>query len=100
MPIYVYRCENCGLEKDVLQKIADVPLSTCPQCHQESFAKQLTAPGFHLKGSGWYATDFKGKGDKAPPAPCQGAASESCATCPAAAAATTTAATTTATTTS
>lgn len=86
MPIYVYRCENCGLEKDILQKITDAPLSTCPACHQESFAKQLTAPGFHLKGSGWYATDFKGN---PPPSPCQGGTSDSCATCPAAAAAST-----------
>ena len=47
MPIYAYRCSSCGFEKDVLQKISDDPLTACPECHQESFTKQLTAPGFH-----------------------------------------------------
>lgn len=60
MPIYAYRCTACGFEKDVLQKLSDAPLNTCPECHADSFAKQLTAAGFQLKGSGWYATDFKG----------------------------------------
>ena len=64
MPIYAYRCSSCGHAKDVLQKISDPVLSTCPSCGQESFAKQLTAAGFQLKGSGWYVTDFRG-GDKA-----------------------------------
>jgi putative FmdB family regulatory protein len=60
MPIYAYRCSACGHAKDVLQKLSDAPLSTCPACGAESFSKQLTAAGFQLKGSGWYATDFKG----------------------------------------
>lgn len=60
MPIYAYRCSSCGHEKDVLQKMSDAQLTTCPECHGETFTKQLTAPGFQLKGSGWYATDFKG----------------------------------------
>ncbi|MCJ0765088.1 FmdB family zinc ribbon protein [Variovorax terrae] len=60
MPIYAYKCESCGLTKDVLQKISDAPLTDCPACGQSSFRKQLTAAGFQLKGSGWYATDFKG----------------------------------------
>jgi putative FmdB family regulatory protein len=60
MPIYAYKCAACGHEKDVLQKISDAPLTACPACGAESFAKQLTAAGFQLKGSGWYATDFKG----------------------------------------
>ncbi len=62
MPIYAYRCTACGHAKDVLQKMSDPVLSTCPACGAESFAKQLTAAGFQLKGSGWYATDFKGGG--------------------------------------
>ena len=77
MPIYAYRCGSCGFEKDVLQKLSDAPLTACPECHAESFSKQLTAAGFQLKGSGWYATDFKGgskpeakKSDNPPP--CQG----------------------------
>ncbi|MCQ8895274.1 zinc ribbon domain-containing protein [Limnobacter humi] len=60
MPIYAYRCQSCGFEKDVLQKISDAPLTRCPTCGQEHFAKQVTAPGFQLKGSGWYVTDFRG----------------------------------------
>jgi len=60
MPIYSYRCSSCGLHKDVMQKISDAPLSACPQCGNETFVKQLTAAGFQLKGSGYYATDFRG----------------------------------------
>ncbi|MBI1892414.1 MAG: zinc ribbon domain-containing protein [Burkholderiales bacterium] len=60
MPIYAYRCQNCGFAKDVLQKVSDVPLTDCPSCNQPTFKKQLTAAGFQLKGSGWYVTDFRG----------------------------------------
>jgi putative FmdB family regulatory protein len=60
MPIYAYKCESCGHAKDVLQKISAEPLRDCPACGKPSFAKQLTAAGFQLKGSGWYATDFRG----------------------------------------
>ena len=60
MPIYAYRCGSCGHAKDVLQKLSDAPLSTCPACGAEAFQKQITAAGFQLKGSGWYVTDFKG----------------------------------------
>lgn len=60
MPIYAYRCETCGHAKDVLQKVSDPVLSTCPACGAETFVKQLTAAGFQLKGSGWYVTDFRG----------------------------------------
>jgi putative FmdB family regulatory protein len=59
MPIYAYRCESCGHAKDVLQKVSDPLLTTCPACHVEAFKKQLTAAGFQLKGSGWYVTDFR-----------------------------------------
>jgi putative FmdB family regulatory protein len=60
MPIYAYKCGSCGHAKDVLQKISDAPLTDCPACGKSTFSKQLTAAGFQLKGSGWYATDFKG----------------------------------------
>jgi putative FmdB family regulatory protein len=73
MPIYAYRCEACGHAKDVLQKISDPVLSSCPACGADSFRKQLTAAGFQLKGSGWYATDFKSGGAATPP-PADGAA--------------------------
>ncbi len=62
MPIFAYRCESCGFQKDVLQKRSDPPLVTCPECGRDAFAKQLTAPAFQLKGSGWYVTDFRDKG--------------------------------------
>ena len=65
MPIYAYRCTSCGFEKDVMQKISEPRLTYCPACKTENFAKQLTAAGFQLKGTGWYATDFKGGGAKA-----------------------------------
>lgn len=60
MPIYAYRCESCGFEKDVLQKMSDAPLTQCPHCEKDAFRKQVTAAGFQLKGSGWYVTDFRG----------------------------------------
>jgi putative FmdB family regulatory protein len=66
MPIYAYRCEECGFAKDVLQKMSDEPLSVCLSCGKPSFKKQVTAAGFQLKGSGWYVTDFRdGKGGAA-----------------------------------
>ena len=70
MPIYAYRCSACGHAKDVLQKLSAPVLSTCPACGADAFSKQVTAAGFQLKGSGWYATDFKGGGA----APAAGAA--------------------------
>ncbi len=65
MPIYAYKCDACGHAKDVLQKMSDDPISECPACGAPKFSKQLTAPGFQLKGTGWYATDFKGGGTAA-----------------------------------
>lgn len=59
MPIYAYRCTNCGHARDVLQKLSDPVLTVCPACGEPSFAKQVTAAGFQLKGSGWYVTDFR-----------------------------------------
>jgi len=76
MPIYEYRCSACGTQKDVMQKMSDPVLTTCPECNQETFSKQLTAAGFQLKGNGYYATDFKN-----PPAAKREPAA--CASCPA-----------------
>lgn len=64
MPIYEYRCSACGFQKEYLQKIADPVLSVCPECGKSTFSKMLSAAGFQLKGSGWYATDFKNSGSK------------------------------------
>ncbi len=71
MPIYAYKCESCGFAKDVLQKMSDAVLTDCPSCGAAAFKKQLTAAGFQLKGTGWYATDFKG-GAAATSAPATG----------------------------
>ena len=68
MPIYEYRCSACGHDVEALQKFSDAPLLTCPSCHKDSLVKQLSAAGFQLKGSGWYATDFKDNGKKPKPA--------------------------------
>ena len=65
MPIYEYRCGACGHELEVLQKLSEAPLSDCPQCHKPSLSKLISAVGFQLKGSGWYATDFKSSGKPA-----------------------------------
>lgn len=83
MPIYAYRCESCGFAKDVLQKISDAPLTDCPECAKSTFKKQLTAAGFQLKGTGWYATDFRnGSGGASKPATSTPAASSEPASCP------------------
>jgi putative FmdB family regulatory protein len=76
MPIYEYRCSSCGTQKDVMQKFSDAPLTVCPECGKETFAKQISAAGFQLKGNGYYVTDFKNG-----PAKCE---PSGCATCPAA----------------
>ena len=63
MPIYEYVCDACGKHAEMMQKIGEVA-TECPACHKPALKKCLSAPGFQLKGSGWYATDFRGK-DKA-----------------------------------
>ncbi|HUL95821.1 MAG TPA: zinc ribbon domain-containing protein [Usitatibacter sp.] len=65
MPIYEYRCSSCGHQQEFLQKVSDAPLTVCPQCGKPTFSKMVTAAGFQLKGSGWYATDFKNSGKPA-----------------------------------
>lgn len=64
MPIYAYRCADCGHELDALQKLSDSPLVDCPACGAPALKKLLTAPAFRLKGSGWYETDFKKSGQR------------------------------------
>lgn len=102
MPIYEYRCAECGAQKEALQRITDAPLTDCPACGKPALQKLVSAAGFQLKGTGWYVTDFKnkstgtaGKGDKsgkpdaaksAEPAAKEGAKSEPAAPAPAKAA--------------
>ena len=62
MPIYEYRCNECKHDVEVLQKLSDPPLVTCPACGKDALQKLVSAAGFQLKGSGWYVTDFRGGG--------------------------------------
>ena len=59
MPIYEYQCGSCGSKKEHLQKISAEPIQVCPACGSNTYTKLISAAGFQLKGSGWYATDFK-----------------------------------------
>jgi putative FmdB family regulatory protein len=63
MPIYEYRCGACGHHVEALQKMADAPLRKCPDCGKSQLKRLVSAPQFRLKGSGWYETDFKNKGE-------------------------------------
>ena len=64
MPIYEYRCAECGFQDEYLQKASEPPMTQCPSCGKATLQKLLSAAGFKLKGSGWYATDFKTSGAK------------------------------------
>jgi putative FmdB family regulatory protein len=64
MPIYEYRCAECGAQKEILQRISDAPLTICPECGKPALTKLVSAAGFQLKGTGWYVTDFRDKGAK------------------------------------
>ena len=68
MPIYEYRCENCGHDMEVLQRISDPPRRDCPECKEPALRKLVSAAAFRLKGTGWYATDFKNGSKPAKPA--------------------------------
>ena len=75
MPIYEYQCQECQHALEALQRVNDAPLSECPECGKPALRKLVSAPGFRLKGSGWYETDFKTgnkknlAGDKEPKKP-------------------------------
>jgi len=66
MPIYEYQCTACGHQLETIQKISEAPLKKCPECQKDSLQKLISAAGFQLKGTGWYATDFRNKGKPAP----------------------------------
>src|SRR4051794_1489539 len=73
MPIYEYRCSSCGHELEAIQKFSEAPLAVCPSCSASALIKLVSAAGFQLKGTGWYATDFKGSGKKPAAKPAEGA---------------------------
>lgn len=77
MPIYEYRCADCGKEFEVMQKFSDKPPSKCVHCSGKKIERLISQSSFVLKGNGWYKTDYSGKGasKEAPPKP-------SCAGCP------------------
>lgn len=62
MPIYEYQCSACGHQLEAIQKMSDQPLTDCPECHQSTLTKLVSAAGFQLKGTGWYVTDYSAKG--------------------------------------
>ena len=64
MPIYEYECTACASTHEILQKLSDAPVAECPQCHQTTLVKKVSAVAFRLKGGGWYETDFKKTGQK------------------------------------
>lgn len=64
MPIYEYSCEACEHNLEALQKFSDEPLKFCPECNEPTLRKKISAAAFHLKGTGWYETDFKNNGKK------------------------------------
>lgn len=66
MPIYEYQCLACGHEEEFIQKVSDAPLKKCPECGKKKLQKQVSASAFHLKGEGWYVTDFRDKGKSTP----------------------------------
>jgi putative FmdB family regulatory protein len=61
MPIYEYQCKACGQHSEFMQKISEPEMTTCPHCNKDQLNKLISASAFHLKGTGWYATDFKTK---------------------------------------
>ncbi len=81
MPIYAYKCTECGHELDVMHKIDEAAPTDCPACGRPSLAKQLSAAGFQLKGSGYYATDFKNGGAKPAEAPSPACGTGACPAC-------------------
>ena len=84
MPIYAYKCASCGHAQDEMQKVSDAPLSVSPSCGKADYAKQVTAAGFALKGTGWYATDFKGGSkptEAKPEAPSHACGTGACPAC-------------------
>lgn len=80
MPIYDYQCTSCGYKTEVMRKVSEASTTVCPECHKDTFQKQVSAPNFQLNGTGWYATDFKGGGSAAAKKTEESAPAAACAT--------------------
>jgi putative FmdB family regulatory protein len=63
MPLYEYKCDACGARFEMIRKFSDPPLEQCSVCGKGPVAKLVSSPAFHLKGSGWYATDYAKKSE-------------------------------------
>jgi len=86
LPLYPYRCTQCGHSFEKIQSFSAAPETECPKC-KGALERPLTAPGLHFKGAGWYVNDYsKSSSASAPKAetPCGGGSSSACASCPAA----------------
>ncbi len=62
MPIYEYACANCGATVEAIQKVDDKPLKKCPECGKNKLSREVSAPSFTFKGSGWYINDYAKSG--------------------------------------
>lgn len=78
MPIYEYQCEACSQVTEALQRFSDAPLDTCPRCGGK-LSKLISRNAFHLKGGGWYVTDYKGKNSSTAACKSEGESGDSCA---------------------
>ncbi len=65
MPVYEYECQKCKQVTEAMQKFSDSPLTECPHCDGR-LRKMISQSAFHLKGSGWYVTDYARKGGFSP----------------------------------
>lgn len=66
MPIYEYKCQDCGHQLEAMQRVSEPALTDCPACGKAELKKLVSAAGFQLKGTGWYVTDFRDKDKKKP----------------------------------
>jgi putative FmdB family regulatory protein len=62
MPLYEYECDACGHRFEIIQKFSDGPPDACPKCGKGPLQRQQSSPAFQFKGTGWYVTDYAGKG--------------------------------------
>ncbi len=69
MPLYAYKCDNCGVQFDRMQKFSDKPIKRCPECSKSTVRRVIQPSGIIFKGSGWYKTDSRSSSSASVPAP-------------------------------